>query len=178
MKLLLTDLFRIFSQRDIVRYLTFGRAMKKYLVRLSDDEREQLQKLIRKGRCPARVYTRAHVLLKADQSEGSPGWSDEAISDAYDVTIQTVERIRKQLVEEGFEATLSRHEYQLTVPRRKLDGDQEAHLTALACSQAPGGRRRWTLRLLADSLVELGVVDDISHETVRQVLKKTKLGRG
>jgi len=152
--------------------------MKKYLVRLSVDERERLTRIITGGRGPARMYTRAHILLKADQSKGGPAWSDERIGEAFDVTIQTVERIRKQLVEEGFEATLSRREYHLKAPRRKLDGDHEAHLIALACSKAPEGRSRWTLRLLADSLIELGLVDRISHETVRQTLKKTKLSRG
>ena len=152
--------------------------MKKYIVRLSAEEREQLTKLASSGRGPARMFTRARILLKADQSDDGPAWSDEKISEAFDVTVLTVQRIRKQLVEEGLEAVLSRRDYRLKAPRRKIDGDLEARLVALACSEAPEGRSRWTLRLLADSFVELGFVDCISRETVRRTLKKTKLSLG
>lgn len=152
--------------------------VKKYLIRLSSEERAELTKMTNSGRLPARTYTRAHILLKADQSDQGPAWSDEKISKAFNITIQTVERVRRQLVEEGFSATLSRHEFHLKVPRRKIDGDLEAHLVTLACSKAPGGRSRWTLRLLAESLVELGVVHELSYETVRRTLKKTKLSLG
>ncbi len=125
-----------------------------------------------------RMFTRARILLKADQSCKGPAWSDEKISDAFDVTVQTVERIRKQLVEEGIDAVLSRHKYTQKISRKKIDGDVEAYLIALACSKPPEGLSRWTLRLLADSIVELGCVDSISHEAVRQTLKKTKLNLG
>ena len=152
--------------------------MKKYIVLLSADERDELKKIISSGRGPARLFTHARILLKADQSEGAPGWTDEKISEALEITVQTIERIRKQLVEEGFEAVLSRRKYKQKVSRKKVDGDVEAHLVALACSEPPGGRTRWTLRLLADSIVELGCVERISHETVRQTLKKTKLSLG
>jgi transposase len=152
--------------------------MKKYIVRLSVEERENLTKLINSGRGPARMFTRARILLKADQSDNGPGWSDEKISEALDVTVQTVERVRKQLVEEGFDAVLSRRKYTQKVSRKKIDGDVEAHLVALSCSEPPPGRARWTLRLLADTIVELGYVQNISHEAVRQTLKKTKLNRG
>ncbi len=152
--------------------------MKKYIVRLSAEERDQLKKLVSSGRGSARTFTRAHILLKADQSSKGPAWSDEKISEAFGVTVLTVQRIRKQLVEEGFEAVLSRRDYHLKIPSRKMDGDLEAHLVALVCSQAPEGRSRWTLRLLADSFVELGFVDRISRETVRRTLKKTKLSLG
>ena len=152
--------------------------MKKYIVRLSNEEREILTKLINSGRGPARMFTRARILLKADQSDNGPGWSDEKISEALDVTVQTVERVRKQLVEEGFDAVLSRRKYTQKVSRKKIDGDVEAHLVALSCSEPPPGRARWTLRLLADRIVELGYVQTISHEAVRQTLKKTKLNRG
>ncbi len=152
--------------------------MKKYIVLLNPEEREKLKKIISSGRGPARLFTHARILLKADQSEGAPGWSDEEISQALDITVQTIERLRKQFVEEGFDAVLSRREYNQKVSRRKIDGDVEAHLVALACSSSPGGRARWTLRLLADSIVELGYVDSISHETVRQTLKKAKLSLG
>ncbi len=152
--------------------------MKKHIVRLSVEERAQLTKMANSGRGPARTFTRARILLKADQSDQGPAWSDEQISQALDITIQTVERVRRQLVEDGLEAVLSRRDIHLKISRRKVDGDLEAHLVALACSKAPEGRARWTLRLLADSLVELGFVHDISHEAVRQTLKKTKLSLG
>lgn len=152
--------------------------MKKYIVRLSKQEREILTKLINSGRGPARMFTRARILLKADQSDKGPGWSDEKISEALEVTVQTIERVRKQLVEEGFDVVLSRREYTQKVSRKKIDGDVEAHLVAISCSEPPPGRSRWTLRLLADKIVELGYVQNISHEAVRQTLKKTKLNHG
>jgi len=124
------------------------------------------------------MFIRGRILLKADQSDNGPGWSDERISEALDVTVQTIERVRKQLVEEGFDAVLSRREYTQKVSRKKIDGDVEAHLVALSCSKPPEGRARWTLRLLADSIVELGYVESISHEAVRQTLKKTNLNHG
>jgi len=124
------------------------------------------------------MFTRGRILLKADQSDNGPGWSDERISEALDVTVQTIERVRKQLVEEGFNAVLSRREYIQKVSRKKIDGDVEAHLVALSCSKPPEGRARWTLRLLADSIVELGYVESISHEAIRQTLKKTNLNHG
>ena len=121
------------------------------------------------------MFTRARILLKADVSEGGPAWPDEKIAEALDVTIQTVERVRKQLVEEGLEAVLRRRKYTQKAPlRKKLDGDAEAHLLALACSDAPEGQTRWSLRLLAGRMVELGYVESISHEAVRRVLKKTR----
>lgn len=152
--------------------------MKKHIVRLSREEREALRKLLTSGRGPARMFTRARILLKADQGEEGPGWSDERISEAFDVTVQTVERVRKQLVEEGFEAVLSRREYKQKVSRKKIDGDVEAHIVALSCSEPPEGRAKWTLRLLADTVVELGYLESVSHEAIRQTLKKTKLNRG
>ncbi len=147
--------------------------MKKYIVRLSNDERKNLKKIISSGRGAARIFTRARILLKADQSDKGPAWSDEEISEALDVTVQTVERVRKQLVEEGFDAVLARREYKQNVSRKKIDGDVEAHLIALSCSEPPAGRTRWTLRLLANKIVELGYVESISHEAIRQALKKT-----
>ena len=152
--------------------------MKKYVVRLSAEERQILLKLITSGRGPARLFTRARVLLKADQGDEGPGWSDEQISEAFDVTVQTVERIRKQVVLEGFDAVLSRRPYIQKVSRKKVDGEVEAHLVALACSKPPEGRARWTLRLLADSMIELGYIESISHEAIRQTLKKTNLSLG
>jgi len=147
--------------------------MKKYIVRLSKEERESLTSLISKGKGPARMFTRARILLKADIGEVGPRWQDEKISEALDVTVQTIERVRKQLVEEGLEAVLRRRKYTQKVSRKKVDGDVEAHLIALSCSKAPEGYSRWSLRLLADKMVELGYIEDISYEAVRQTLKKT-----
>jgi len=152
--------------------------MKKYIIRLTPEERETLAKLAASGRGPARMFTRARVLLKADQSINGPGWPDDRISEALDITIQTIERIRKQFVEEGFDAVLSRREYMQKISRKKIDGDVEAHLVALSCSKPPQGRARWTLRLLADTIVELGYLDSISYEAIRQTLKKTNLNPG
>jgi transposase len=152
--------------------------MKKYLIKLSREERDTLKKIITSGRGPARMFTRARILLKADQGGHGPNWSDEQISDALDVTVQTIERVRKQFVEEGFDAVLSRRQYTQKVSRKKIDGNVEAHLIALSCSEPPKGYVRWTLRLLADKIVELGYVETISHEAIRQTLKKTNLSRG
>ena len=152
--------------------------MKKYIVRLTPEERTTLKKLLTSGRGSGRMFTRIRILLKADQSEQGPAWPDEQISDAFDVTVQTIEKVRKQLVEEGFDAVLSRRQYRQKLSRKKIDGDVAAHLVALCCSDPPKGRIRWTLRLLADKVVELGYVDSISYEAVRQTLKKTNLNLG
>lgn len=150
---------------------------KKYIVTLTDEERESLRKMISSGKGAARRLTRARILLKADVSPGCPAWKDERIVEALGVGIATVERLRRQFVEEGFEAALSER-----VSTRQfnytIDGDAEAHLIALACGAAPEGRSRWTLRLLAGKMVELEYVDAVSHETVRRVLKKTRSSRG
>jgi transposase len=144
---------------------------KKYPVILSEAQREQLKSLIAAGSAPARKLTHARILLKADQSPEGPGWVDEQVADAVEVSQPTVARVRKQYFEEGLEAALNRRppnrHYQ-----RKLDGEQEARLLALACSEPPEGQARWSLRLLADRLVELEVVEDISYQTVRRTLKK------
>jgi transposase len=151
--------------------------MKVYRVRLEPHEREHLEKLLSKGKAAARTLTHARILLKADEGEAGPRLSDEAIAHALDVNPSTVERVRIRCVEEGFEAALRpRPSHQLHP--RKLDGAQEAHLVALACSPPPTGRARWTLRLLADRVVELEIADAISHETVRQTLKKTNSSPG
>jgi len=150
---------------------------KKYIVTLTDEERGVLRELISAGKASARKLTHARILLKADDSEDGPGWNDGAISQAVDVGRATVERVRKRFVEEGLEAALvrrmPRREY-----RRKLDGDAEAHLIAVACSEPPEGRARWTLRLLAQQMVALEYVETVSHETVRELLKKTNLSLG
>lgn len=144
----------------------------KCVVRLTKDKRAYLRTLIGSGTAPARMLSRARILLKTDQGEGGSAWSDAAISGALEVGLSTVARVRRQYASEGLEATLTRkvpeREY-----RRKLDGEQEARLIALACSEPPTGRKRWTLRMLADRLVALEVVDGVSYETVRQTLKQT-----
>jgi hypothetical protein len=145
--------------------------MKKYVVELTAQEREELQRLIDTGRAAARKLTHARVLLKADAGAHGPAWTDEAISRALDVHTRTVEKIRQAFVLEGLDAALNRRP-----PRRqyirKLDGRAEAHLIALACSEPPVGHAGWTLRLLADKMVELQVVDSLSHVTVHRILKK------
>jgi transposase len=148
--------------------------MKKYIVKLAKEERADLSKLIAQGKASARKLTHARILLKADSSQDGPGWTDEAISEALEVGTATVERVRQRLVEEGMAAALNRHRPH--TPRlRKLDGEQEAHLIALACSQPEEGQERWTLQLLADKLVHLQIVESISRETVRQVLAHNEL---
>jgi len=145
---------------------------KRHVVVLSEEERARLHTLIGQGVAPARVLTHARILLKANQGEAGPGWTDAAIAAALEVHPATVARIRMQCVAAGLDAALYRkapaRQY-----RRALDGEQEARLVALACSAPPEGHKRWTLRLLADRLVELQVVETISYETVRQALKQT-----
>lgn len=145
---------------------------KKYIVSLTSPERKQLEALITKGKSPAYKLNHARILLKADISQPQGGWTDSAISQALDISVSTIERVRCRLVEEGLEAAIGRQKAQRTKPRR-LDGRQEAHLVALSCSDAPEGAARWSLRLLAECMVELEVVETLSHETVRQTLKKT-----
>jgi transposase len=150
---------------------------KRFAVMLTATERGQLLELIAAGAAPARVLLHARILLKADQGVGGPGWVDERIAEAVETSQPTGSRVRKQYVEEGLAAALHRRaparEY-----RRKLDGEQEARLVALACSTAPAGQARWTLRLLADKLVELELVEDIAYQTVRRVLKKPNSSPG
>lgn len=152
--------------------------MKKYLVTLTETERQRLWRLVRSGHAGARKITRARILLKADQSPGGPAWTDLQIAHALDVGVATIERLRQRFVEEGLDAALTRRKERQPRLRQKLDGHQEAQLIALACSQPPAGHERWTLRLLADKLVELEIVDSISYQTVRRVLKKISSNRG
>ena len=143
-----------------------------YRVVLSEEERAELRGLVGAGVAPARMLTRARILLKANHGEGGPGWSDAAIAGALDVNPSTVLRVRRQFVRESLTATLARKRPD-RVYERSLDGTAEARLVALACAAPPDDQARWTLRLLADELVRLEVVETISHETVRQTLKKT-----
>ena len=150
---------------------------KKYIIELTEEERQTLKQLVSAGKASARKLTHARILLKADSSSGGPQWRDSKISQALDVGTATIERVRKRFVEEGLEAALNSRK-----PNRqyncKLDGDGEAHLIALVCSKVPQGYQRWTLQLLSDQMVELGYVDSLSYETVRRTLKKTSLNLG
>jgi transposase len=146
---------------------------KRYVVGLTEEERDELKEMVSTGKHSARRIRWAHVLLKADA-----GWTDERICEAYLVSIPTVQRIRQKFVEDGIDVALGAHSTKPRPYARKLDGEQEAHLVALACSEAPEGHTRWTLRMLADKMVQLEYVDSLSHETVRQTLKKTKSNHG
>ena len=146
--------------------------IKKYIVRLTKDERDYLESLIYTGKTAAHKRLHAEILLKADSSEGGPKWLDSEISEAFGVSTRTVERVRERLVQHGLDAALNRAEPS-RVRSRALDGENEAHLIALSCGEPPEGRSRWTLRLLGQHMVELGYVESVSHETIRQTLKKT-----
>src|SRR5713101_9023252 len=146
---------------------------KMYRVKLFGEERGYLEELLRVGKSAARTLMHARILLKADEGPGGPAWNDDQIVNALEVSRSTVERVRTRCVEEGPEAAL-RPRPSPTPPLRKLDGAQEARLIAVACSPPPEGRKRWTLRLLADKVVELDIVDAVSYETVRRTLKKTR----
>ena len=150
---------------------------KKYIVTLAEDERKVLEGMLSRGKAAARKLMHARILLKADAASGGPDWHDDRIAEALEVGRATVERVRKQFVEEGLDAALERRTPRRQY-RRKLDGDGEAHLVALACQEPPEGRSRWTLQLLADRMVELEYVDQISYQTVRRTLKKTKSSLG
>ena len=152
--------------------------MKKYKVTLTAEERQQLADLIAAGKAAAQKLAHARILLKADAADGGPAWPDARIAEAVETSIATVERVRQRFVEQGLEAALSRKQQDRPSRPRKLDGRAEARLIAMACSAPPEGRKDWTMRLLADRLVELEVVDAISDETVRRVLKKTSSSRG
>ena len=150
---------------------------KRYRVTLTEEERQDLQKMVSTGKAAAKKLVRARILLLADQAEDGPGKSDPEICEALGSGRATVERVRKQFVEDGLELTLQPARSQRFYQRR-LDGKAEAHLIALTCGAPPAGRARWTLRLLADQMVALEHVETVSHETVRRTLKKTNSSRG
>jgi hypothetical protein len=152
--------------------------MKKYQVTLTSEERNSLQELIAAGKAAAKKLIHARILLKADAAPGAPAWTDARIADALEVHPNTVERLRERFVEQGLDAALGRKKPDRPSRARTLDGQAEARLIAVACSEPPLGRARWTLRLLADKLVELEIVDTVSTETVRRTLKKTNSSRG
>jgi hypothetical protein len=145
---------------------------KKFIVRLSDDERAACQEVIKKLKGSSQKVRRAQILLKADAD--GPAWPDAKIAEAFDCRVQTIENLRKRLVTEGFEAALERKQRQEPPTPPKLDGEGEAKLIAMRLGRPPAGYGHWTLQLLADELVALEVVDSISPETVRKVLKKTE----
>lgn len=147
--------------------------MEKYIVELTSQERKELSELVSRGKAAARRITRARVLLQSDASSDGPAWTDRQISEAFGIHTNTIHGIRQRFVEQGLQAALEHKKQDPASRKRVVDGELEAHLIALRCGDPPEGTNRWTLRLLADKLVELEVVPSISHETVRQTLKKT-----
>ena len=145
---------------------------KKYIVEFTSEERKDLEVLIDVKKAARYKIRHAEMLLLADQGPRGPGWPDERIAQAFRVHCKTLERLRQRLVEEGLDRALE-HQNSRRVYQHKIDGEAEAHLIATACGPAPRGRKRWTLQLLADQLVQLGVVEKVSYGTVRRALKKT-----
>lgn len=150
--------------------------VKKYIVALSEEERQSLEQFTTTGQHAAYQITHARILLKADRNQVGGSWSDVEIEAAIDVSVRTIERVRQRFVEEGLECALKQRPG--AGRKRQMQGEQEAHLIALRCSKPPQGQARWTLRLLADQMVVLGYVESISHESVRQTLKKTNYNPG
>lgn len=150
---------------------------KKYVVELSEAERAHLRTLVGSGTAPARLLTHARILLKAHQGEGGAGWTAAAIATALEVGLATVARVRQAYATDGLDAALTRKRPQREY-ERTFDGEREARLIALACSEPPAGQQRWSLRLLAEHVVALEVVEAVSHETVRRALKQTISSRG
>ncbi len=150
---------------------------KKYIVTLTEEERASLDELVNKGKNPAYKVNHARILLLADTNIEGGGWKDRDISQALKISVATIERVRQRLVEQGLEAALNRKEQQ-NRKKRRLDGEKEAHLIALTCSSPPDGQKRWTMKMLAERIVQLGHVETISSETVRQTLKKTNSSPG
>ncbi len=146
----------------------------KYEVELSEEQRYLLHQLISSGKAPARQLAHARILLKIDRNTPGNEWTDEQVAEMVEMSRYTVMRVRERFVEHGLDDALN-HRHAPQARCRALDGEQEAHLLALACSQRPDGQERWTLRLLADRMVELGYVEHVSHETVRGVLKKPRM---
>ncbi len=147
--------------------------MEKYIVELTSEEQEELTQLVSKGKAAARKITHARVLLQANESQDGPAWTDKQISEAFSIHTNTIHGIRRRFVEHGLQAALEHKRQDHPSRKRIVDGDVEAHLIALRCGDPPKGTNKWNLRLLADKLVELEIVPNISHETVRKALKKT-----
>ena len=150
---------------------------KKYIVSLTSSERDYLEQLTKKGKIAAYKMNHARILLKADINQEGGGWIDRKISESLDIGHATIERVRQRFVEEGMEAALNRRE-QKKRRRKIIDGEKEAYLIAIACSETPTGKGNWTLQMLADKMVELNYVEQVSTETIRQSLKKTNLNLG
>lgn len=152
--------------------------MKKYSIVLTQEQRQSLEKLISSGEASARKLTHARILLKADDGPYGPGWSERQIQEALEVSESTVRRVRHRFLEGGVDLALNRHPQPPRPQKRKLDGAQEAQVVAVLCGPVPDGYEQWSLRLVSRRLVELEITDQVSHETVRQVLKKTNSSRG
>ena len=152
--------------------------MKKYRVILTEEQRQQLQHMISAGQALARQQAHARIMLKADQSEQGPGWSDEQISQALEVSLPTIERVRKRFVQEGLEQATKRRPQPERPEKRKIAGVQEAHLIALSCEPAPPGYQRWSVRLLADRFVVAETGEQVGRETIRRALKKMNSSPG
>ncbi len=148
-------------------------AQKKYVIHLTIEERSQLEKLVKTGKVAAYKRLHAQILLKADVGDKAPGWTDVKIANCFNITIRTVERVRQRLVEEGFESALNRTRQKCRF--HIMDGEIEAHLIAITCSDLPEGYGHWTLRLLAEKMVELKYIETISYETVCRTLKKKRI---
>jgi transposase len=152
--------------------------MKKYRVQLSQEQRQHLEQEVKTGKGPARQLMHARILLKADEGEHGPGWSDEQIREALEASVPTIERVRRRFDEHGLADAIMRRPQPERLQKRKIDGEQEAHLIALCCSEVPTGHEHWTMRLLADKMVELGYVEHVSHKTIWETLKKMNSSRG
>jgi len=152
--------------------------MKKKSIELTKEQRAELEEVVKKGQAPARKRQHAQVLLKIDRGEAGPNWSDQQVQEAFDVSLATIWRIRQRFLEHGLSEALNRRPQPERPEKRKIDGEQEAHLIAVTCSQAPEGHKRWSMRLLSEKLVELGYFEEISHKTVWVALKKINSSHG
>src|SRR6266566_9390091 len=150
----------------------------KHEIELSEEQRFVLQQLISSGQAPARQLAHARILLKIDRNAPGPRWTDEQVAEAFEMSRSTVMRLRERFMHNGLDDALTHRKHPLQAHPRDLDAEQEAHLIALSCSPCPIGQARWTLRRLSDRLVELGDVEQVNHETVRQTLKKTNANPG
>jgi len=149
----------------------------KYHVTLTEEERKLLKKLISKGKTEGYRIRHAHILLALDEIEENKEWSDKTVAKAYHTTERSIGNLRRRFVEQGFDAALGREKREVA-PRIKIDGETEAKIVALTCSNAPEGHSQWSLRLLADKVVELGIMESVSHTAIADCLKKTKLSHG
>ena len=149
----------------------------KYRVTLTDEERNKLKQIISKGKTEGYRIRHAHILLATDEIDENKEWTDKTIAKAYHTTERSIGNLRRRFVEQGLEAALGR-EKRAVAPRIKIDGETEAKIVALTCSDAPDGHAKWSLRLLADKVVELGIMESVSHTAIGDCLKKTKLNHG